>query len=184
MPKKNDKKNNADLPETEATESREEPVEEPAMEPVPHEQYAALAEELAGLKETNLRILAESENFKRRLTREKEEHCKFAAAGVLEDIVPVIDNLELALSHGRNNDACKDLVTGVEMTLKIFESTLEKHGLKSVGEVGERFDPAFHEAMGQEKRDDMGEGRVAQLLQRGYLLKDRLLRPAKVMVSA
>ncbi|HKK32300.1 MAG TPA: nucleotide exchange factor GrpE [Desulfomicrobiaceae bacterium] len=184
MPKKNDKTNNADLPENETAEPGDGPVEEPIMKPVPHEQFAALAEELAELKETNLRILAESENFKRRLTREKEEHCKFAAASVLEDIVPVLDNLELALSHGRNNEACKDLVTGVEMTMNIFESTLEKHGLKSVGQVGERFDPAFHEAMGQEKRDDLSEGLVSQLLQRGYLLKDRLLRPAKVMISA
>jgi len=184
MAQKDDKKHDLPTPETEAAPSPEDTVEEPVMEPVPHEQYAAVAEELAALKEANLRIMAESENFKRRLTREKEEHCKFAAAGVLEDIVPVIDNLELALSHGRNNEACKDLVTGVDMTLKIFESTLEKHGLKCVGQVGERFDPAFHEAMGQEQRDDLESGQVSQLLQRGYMLKDRLLRPAKVMVSA
>ena len=184
MSKKDDKKHNSPQPDPEEQQAPEETVEESVMEPVPHDQYAAVVEELAALREANLRVIAESENFKKRLTREKEEHCKFAAAGVLEDIVPVIDNLELALSHGRNNEACKDLVTGVDMTLRIFESTLEKHGLKSVGQVGETFDPAFHEAMGQEKRDDMKPGQVSQLLQRGYMLKERLLRPAKVMVSA
>lgn len=130
-----------------------------------------------------LRSLAEMDNFRKRMQREQEDFRKYAGDRVLADLLPVLDNLDLALAHGSGIDACKDFIMGVEMTRKLFLDTLERHGLTSHGTAGEPFNPEHHEAMGQEPRDDMEEGCVAQVLQRGYRLQDRLLRPAKVMVS-
>lgn len=134
-------------------------------------------------EDERLRNLAEMENFKKRMAREKEEFCKFANEGVLADLLPVLDNLGLALEHGRNVEACKDLTMGVEMTRKVFLDILKRHGLEPVGAPDEEFNPEFHEAVGQEEREDMEEGHVCQLLQQGYLLNGRLIRPAKVVVS-
>lgn len=147
------------------------------------EQYAQILIDLEELKKENLRILADSENFKKRLQREKDEYCKFATSTILEEIIPVIDNLDLALAHIKDNQACKDLALGVEMTQKIFLDTMKKHGLEQIADLDVPFDPAHHEAMGQVRRDDVEENTVCQMLQKGYILKERLLRPAKVMVS-
>ncbi|SDN58690.1 molecular chaperone GrpE [Desulfonauticus submarinus] len=142
--------------------------------------------ECAQLKEKEelvLRTLADAENLKKRLAREKEEFCKFATSTLLEDLLPIIDNLELALSHSQKQNECASLTEGIEMTLKMFRDVLKKYGLIPVGEVGEKFDPNIHEAMAQEEREDMEEGMVCQMYQRGYKLHDRLLRPARVIVS-
>jgi molecular chaperone GrpE len=147
------------------------------------EKYAQALADVEELKKDNLRVLADSENFKKRLLREKEDYFKFATSAILEEIIPVMDNLDLALAHGKQTEACKDLVTGVEMTMNIFLDTMKKHGLEQIAEVDVPFDPARHEALGQIERDDVGENTVCQMLQKGYMLKDRLLRPAKVMVS-
>ena len=158
------------------------PVEE-IQEPTLEEKYAQALADIDELKKDNLRVLADSENFKKRLLREKEEYFKFATSAILEEIIPVMDNLDLALAHGRQAEACKDLVMGVEMTMNIFLDTMKKHGLEQIGAVDVPFDPARHEALGQVERDDVDENTVCQMLQKGYLLKERLLRPAKVMVS-
>ena len=128
-------------------------------------------------------MLAEMENFKKRLTREKEEQVRYAAEQVLSDLLPTLDNLELALSYGRSNDACKEMLQGIEMTRKLFLDALDNHGLEQVGAVGEEFNPEIHEAMSREQRNDIPPGHVSQLFQTGYRLKGRLLRPAKVVVS-
>ena len=133
--------------------------------------------------EERLRSLAEMDNFKKRMHREQEEFRKYAAESVLADLVPVLDNLDLALAHGGRDEACKNLIMGVDMTRKVFLDTLKNHGLVPVGEEGEPFDPETHEAVSEEVREDMEEGRVAKLMQRGYRLRERLLRPARVAVS-
>lgn len=160
----------------------ETPVEE-IQEPTLEEKYAQALADIEELKKENLRVLADGENFKKRLTREKEEYFRFATSAILEEIIPVMDNLDLAMAHGRQAEACKDLVTGVEMTMNIFLDTMKRHGLVQIAAVDVPFDPAVHEAMGQTERDDLDENTVCQMLQKGYMLKDRLLRPAKVMVS-
>ena len=147
------------------------------------EKFCQECELLRNKQDEVLRILADSENLKKRLTREKEEFCKFATSTLLEDILPIMDNLELAITHGQKTEACKDLLQGVEMTLKMFQEILKKHGLEPVGEEGEKFDPNIHEAMAREERKDMQENMVSRLMRRGYKLHDRLLRPARVMVS-
>lgn len=132
--------------------------------------------------DARLRALAEVDNAKKRMEREHSEQARFAAEGVLSDILPSLDNLELALQHASGNEACKDFVTGVRMTRKLLDEALAGHGLKTVGERGEEFNPALHEAMGMVNDHEVPDGHISSLLARGYQLNGRLLRPAKVMV--
>ncbi|WP_291319460.1 nucleotide exchange factor GrpE [Desulfonatronospira sp.] len=158
-------------------------ISEQEMRDLCRENICPHCELLREQKNQALKAIADSENYKKRLAREKEEYCRYAVSSFIEEVIPVIDNLELALEHGRKNEACKDLAQGVEMTLNIFQQVLEKNNLKQVGSEGEDFDPNFHEAMAQQERQDMEEGKVCQVMQKGYLLGDRLIRPAKVLVS-
>ncbi|WP_027180521.1 nucleotide exchange factor GrpE [Maridesulfovibrio bastinii] len=134
-------------------------------------------------RDERLRAMAESENLKKRLARETDELKKFATEKVISDLLPVLDNLDLALAHSKNLDQCKDFVTGVEMTRKIFLDALGKHGLEPVGKAGDEFDPNFHEAMGMAQQADIPDNAVAQVMQCGYVLKGRVIRPAKVLVN-
>ena len=133
-------------------------------------------------EDTRLRALADLDNAKKRLNREREEQVKFAAESILNDIIPSLDNLDLALQHAAKNEGCKDFVIGVQMTRKLLQDTLEKHGLKKAGAIGDEFDPALHEAVGMVNSHDVPDNHVCGLLSSGYTLNGRLLRPAKVMV--
>lgn len=150
----------------------------------PEEEIARLRQEVAAETDKRLRALAETDNLKKRLIREKEEFVKFAAEGVLADLLPVLDNLDLALAHGRALEACKDIVLGVDMTRKVFLDTLARHGLEPCGVAGEEFNPEMHEAVGTQPVKPGGPeaGKVALVMQAGYRLRGRLLRPAKVLV--
>ncbi len=153
------------------------------LEKLCRERICPECSELAKLREDTLRIMAEADNVKKRLQREKEEFCKFATQSVLEDLLPVLDNLDLALEHGRKLKGCSELAHGVEMTRKIFLDILAKHELEPLGAAGEEFDPTWHEALGQQPHPEIEPGRICQLVQKGYRLKGRLVRPAKVLVS-
>ncbi|GAB7082135.1 nucleotide exchange factor GrpE [Megalodesulfovibrio paquesii] len=133
--------------------------------------------------DARLRMLAEMDNYKKRLQREKDDFVRFANEKLVADLIPALDAMDLALKHGANVPGCKDVVMGVEMTRKMFLDTLSQHGLCAVGAVGEEFTPERHEALGEEPREDMAPGLVCQLITRGYLLKERLVRPAQVLVS-
>ena len=128
-----------------------------------------------------LRSLAEMENFKRRLHREVEEKEKYAGETVLADLLPALDSLDLAIQYAQDKDS--PLLQGVIMTRKLLLDALKPHGFCPVGECGEAFDHELHEALGEEERGDLPPLHIACLMQRGYKLKDRLLRPAKVTVS-
>ena len=137
----------------------------------------------AELEEMRLRSAAEMENFKKRLTREHQEQMRYAAEKVLGDLMPTLDNLDLALQYGSKNEACKDMLQGIVMTHKSLLDAVARHGLSPVGVEGEEFNPEIHEAVGFDSRTDLAAGSVARVLQRGYKLGERLLRPAKVMVN-
>ena len=137
----------------------------------------------AEVEELRLRSAAEMDNFKKRLNREHQEQMRYAAEKVLSDLLPTLDNLDLALHYGSRHDACRDMLQGVAMTRKLLLEAVIKHGLTPLGEEGEEFSPEVHEAMGFEARSELASGVVARVLQRGYKLGDRLLRPAKVMVN-
>ena len=138
---------------------------------------------MAAENDRRLRALAEAENIKKRLVKEKEEFVKFAAEGILADLLPVLDNLDLAIRHGQGVSGCKDVLLGVEMTRKVFLDTLAQHGLEAFGQPGEPFDPNLHEAVSVEAAPGTPEGRVLAVQLKGYRLRGRLLRPAKVVVS-
>lgn len=153
----------------------------------PEEQIAQLKAALkaaqAEVLDVRMRAQAETENFKKRLQREHEDHLKYAAEKVLKDLIPTLDNLELAITYGSDNEACQDMLKGITMTHKLFIDALGRHGLLPVGKEGEPFDPARHEAVGFDSRADLKPDTVARVLQSGYQLEGRLLRPAKVMVN-
>ncbi len=133
--------------------------------------------------QTRLRALAEMENYKKRLAREHEEQLTYAAEKVLSSLLPSLDNLDLALQYGGQNEACKDMLMGIEMTRKLLLEAVKNHGLEPVGEMGEEFTPELHEGLIFETREDLEENRVSNVMQRGYKLKGRLIRPAKVSIS-
>lgn len=137
----------------------------------------------AEMRDLRMRSQAELENFKKRLSREHDEHLKYAAEKVMKDIIPSLDNLELAITYGSRDEACKNMLQGVEMTEKLLLDAVGRHGLERVGKVGEVFDPSLHEAIGTDSRPDMEPDTVTRVMQSGYNLQGRLLRPAKVMVN-
>ena len=131
-----------------------------------------------------LRQRAELENFRKRSQREKEDLARFANENLLRDLLPVLDNLERALDHARKEgETGKGLLEGVEMTLGQFQKLLEKFGVSAVDAMGEPFNPAWHEAMGQLESTEHAPNTVIQEMQKGYVLNERLLRPALVLIA-
>lgn len=139
-------------------------------------------------------LLAEIENMRKRFVRERSELIKMANEGLLKAILPVVDNLELAIKAAKdaeaklaeqekNNPVLKSLFQGVEMTLKHMEATLEQVGVKTIKALGERFDPTVHEAVGHAKVEEHEDDKVAAEVQRGFSLHERVLRPARVIVN-
>jgi molecular chaperone GrpE len=163
--------------ETEAKETVEAP---PSLE----QELAASRAETQKNWDLYLRSRADLENFRKRTQREKEDLARFANEKILREVLPVVDNLERALDHARKEDqGVEGLLQGVEMTLDQLQKALEKFGVTPVDALGAPFDPAFHEAVGQIESAECPPNSVAQQLQKGYLLNDRLLRPALVMVA-
>ena len=133
--------------------------------------------------EKMLRATADLENYKKRATKEKEEVQKFGSEKLLRDFLPVVDNFDRALEHARTSGDIESLKKGVEMTRKLFEDTLAKHGVKSFSSKGELFDPNRHEAMSAAESDELPPNHVHSEYLRGFTLNDRLIRPALVVVS-
>jgi molecular chaperone GrpE len=146
------------------------------------DQLAAAQAEALVNRDHYLRARADLENFRKRAQREKEDLLKFSNETILRELLPVIDNLERALQHAAV-DGEKGLLQGVELTLGQFAKVLEKFNVVAIDAVGELFDPARHEAMGQIESSEQPVNTVVQLLQKGYLLNDRLLRPAMVLIA-
>jgi molecular chaperone GrpE len=130
-----------------------------------------------------LRQVAELENFKKRLAREKGEAIRFANESLIKDLLPVLDNLERAVEHARDGGNGKPLLEGIEMVLKVFLEVLAKHGVTQISAIGEPFDPEKHEAIAQVESEEHQPNTVVAEHHRGYYLLDRLLRPSLVSVS-
>ena len=146
-------------------------------------QLTAKEEEVKTNYDRYIRQVAEMENFKKRTTRDREESVRYANETLVKDLLPVIDNLERAIGHAASGDNGKLLVEGVDMVLKGFLDTLAKHGVRPVAAVGLAFDPAQHEALAQVESAVHPPNIVIEAHQSGYLMRDRLLRPALVTVS-
>ena len=156
----------------------------PAPGPTPEEQIAAARKETAAAQERYLRAVADLENFRKRTVREKDELRQFAAAGLLEDLIPILDNLGLGLAAAKQQADGKSIVDGVGMVLEQFKSTLARHGLKEINPVGAAFDPNQHDCISHQPSADVPEEKVMQVVRLGYALNGRLLRPASVVVSS
>jgi molecular chaperone GrpE len=127
-----------------------------------------------------MRTLADFENYRKRADREKTEFFKYALAGVLKDLLPVLDNFDRALDHAESGD---DFHKGVALIYKQMWDVLQRHGLRPIEEAGVPFDPRIHEAVVQEENPSVPSNTVVAILQKGYFLHDRLLRPAMVKVA-
>jgi len=131
-----------------------------------------------------LRVSAEFENYKKRTTRELEEFRKFANQSLIKEMLSVVDNLELAMNSTNGHKTIdQGLLQGLDMTHKEILKVFEKFNVKPIEAKGQTFDPTFHEAVMQEATDEFDENTVINELQKGYLIHDRLLRPAMVVVA-
>jgi molecular chaperone GrpE len=177
------------LEETESVAAADAAVEGEAVAEDAAKELREAREELAALRDRVLRMAAESENFKKRMERERIAGLKYAGEAIFREMLPVVDNLERAIGQGivSGADAEKNLaalLAGVQLVLKSLLSTLEKFEVKPVESVGQPFDPQKQEALTMEASDTVPANHVILEYEKGYYYKDRLLRAAKVVVSS
>jgi molecular chaperone GrpE len=162
---------------------------EPAPEAATPDPVDVLAKEVAETKDRLLRTLAEMENLRRRTEREIVDARQYAVAGFARDILAIADNMQRALDtvgadvRAKADDSLKALIDGVELTERELLKTMEKHGVTKFDPQGQKFDPNFHQAMFEMPDPNLPAGTVAQVMQAGFMIGDRMLRPALVGVS-
>lgn len=179
-------------PETADQQLAEEPVGETLVDPLTEailriqELEAQLAEAAKKEQDIMLRSRAEMDNIRRRAEQDVEKAHKFALEKFAKDILNTIDNLERALATTVNieDDAVKALFNGVELTLKELLATVARFGIEPVGVVGETFNPDLHQAISMQQTEGFEANQITTVLQKGYLLNSRVIRPAMVMVAA
>ena len=145
---------------------------------------AGLQADLDRFRDLALRSQADFENYKKRSAREKEEAIKYANSSLLERLVSIIDNFELGLAAAKKQGEQSPIYSGMVLVQKQLNDLLAENGLQPIEAEGRRFDPNVHEAIAHEPSDQVPEGFVLRQARRGYRFKDRLLRPAKVVVSS
>jgi molecular chaperone GrpE len=169
--------------ENNPTETPATPAPGPAPEQLADLQArAAKADEF---KDNWIRTAADLENFKKRAARERIEAAQFANAQLLQKLVPILDNFEMAQTAAQNavGDKLASLQSGIAMIQQQLKNALTEAGLEEIDAAGKLFDPALHEAVSQQETAAVPEGHVAQQLRKGYKLRERLLRPATVIVA-
>jgi molecular chaperone GrpE len=178
-----------EFPEEDSPESTAR-TEEGAEKPVEEMTKQELLQKLKDAEEKSqenydryMRAYAEMDNVKKRGAKEREELAKFANESLIKELLPVIDSLDKALDHGREDANLAELIKGIEMTRKGMMDTLEKAGLTEVEAVGKPFDPNFHEAISKQQDDTLPPNHVSMEMQKGYVLNGRLIRPSMVVIS-
>ena len=131
-----------------------------------------------------LRSAADLDTFRRRMQRDMEEIRKFAIQPFVEELLPVIDNLELGLVHAKKSGDVKELVVGIEMVLSQIKKVFANFGIEEINPIGKDFDPKFHECVKHEPSKGVDENKIASVMRVGYVLNGRLIRPASVIVSS
>lgn len=167
-----------------AQEAQSQETAAPAPEPV--DETAELKAEADRYRDQALRAAADLENFRKRMIREKEEAIRFANAGILEKLLPILDNFELGLEAARGDASApgtKGIVDGFSMVHRQLGDFLVSSGLQPIDAVGQPFDPKLHEALGHETDAAQEDGIVLRQMRRGYRLADRLIRPSSVIVN-
>ena len=175
--------------ELEKPNSKEEPLEEEKLlenkeeVSVMQQLKEAQAEAIQG-KEHYFRALADLENFRRRVAREKEELRKFATQDLMQSLLPVLDNLQIGLNSARNHSQANcSVIEGFQLVAEQMKSLLQEYGLQEINPK-EAFDPSFHDCVAHETSTEIPEGHIIKVMRVGYKLQDRLLRPASVVVSS
>ncbi|WP_422056364.1 nucleotide exchange factor GrpE [Sphingomonas sp.] len=172
---------------TEATDDLRQETAEAAPEVAEQDRVAALEAELAEAKSATLYARAEAQNLLRRAQKEAEDARNYAATGFARDILSVADNLGRALAaipeELREDDKMKGLITGLEATGRELDSVFARHGISKISALGEALDPNRHQAMMEMPSADAEPGTIVQEIQAGYMIRDRLLRPALVGVA-
>jgi len=170
-------------------DSSDEPLVALEAGTVSPEQFAELKERAAKADEhweRLLRTTADFDNFKKRAAREKQDAIKFANESLLQKLIPVIDNFDMALAAAQTTakgNAVQSLQTGVNMIYQQLKAALTEAGLEELDATDKPFDPNLHEAVSQKETAEVPEGQVVQQLRKGYKFRDRLLRPATVVVA-
>ncbi len=172
---------------TDAPEDLRQETADEAPEVADHDRVAELETQLAEAQSATLYARAEAQNLLRRAQKEAEDARAYAATGFARDILSVADNLSRALSaipeELREDERLKGLVTGLEATGRELDSVFARHGISKVSALGEALDPNRHQAMMEVPSDDAAPGTIVQEIQTGYMIRDRLLRPALVGVA-
>lgn len=155
----------------------------PNREDVLEARLKALEQEKNELSDRLLRTMAEFDNYRKRATREKEGLVKYGTERIAFEILPVVDNFERALEQSHQATDPGAVVDGLKMILKQLMAALEKFEIKPFTSIGEQFNPEIHEAMAQQEHPDHEDNTVIEQFQKGYMLGERMLRPARVLVS-
>ena len=149
----------------------------------PQDQLVQLKAELSKYKDVALRSVADLDNYRKRMAREKDDAIRYANTSFLERLIPILDNFELGLQAAKAGGSQSAVQDGMMMVFKQLQDFLASCGVETVDATGQHFDPNVHEAIAQEENEEVAEGFVIRQLRKGYKLKDRLLRPANVVVS-
>jgi molecular chaperone GrpE len=176
----------ASSPESSSAESQSNSNSNDKGGPSQDDPAGALAQktdECQALQEKYLRLAAEFENYKRIAQRDQREYSRFANEQVLKELLPVVDNLERAIQSAKTSSETNTVIEGVQLTLKQFLETLSKFGVRPITSVGQPFDPSRHQAVTRTDDPDAPENTVVEEFQKGYLLHERVLRPAMVTVA-
>lgn len=169
---------------TETTETKDEVVEEKTAEELLQEKVDKLEEELKQSEDKYLRLYAEFENFKRRKNKEIETNNVYKSQKVITEILPSLDNLERALQVESDNEEIKLLLKGVEMVYEGLLNVLKSEGVELIETENAQFDPNYHHAVMQDEDSEKESGAILDTFQKGYKLKDRVIRPAMVKVNS
>jgi molecular chaperone GrpE len=166
--------------------ARRQPADAGQTEPVPEGGDAALLrEQLADAQDRLLRLQAEFENFRKRALRERQEALQYGSQNLFKDLLPVVDNLERAIGHARESGGgdLPSFLQGVELVERELLGILEKNHVTEIDALGKVFDPSLHEAMAQVESGDVPPNTIVDVLQKGFQLRDRLVRPSRVIVT-
>lgn len=140
--------------------------------------------EIKNLKDKYLRALADQDNLRKRVEKEKSELFNYGLTNFMKELLPIVDALESALTEAEKSSNNSDaMVEGIKLTLSKFHSTLKKHGVKEIEALKKPFDPSLHEAIARTERDDVEPMTIVEEIEKGYILKGRILRPSKVVVA-
>ncbi len=158
-------------------------MQEELVEDVEVDELTMARQECQEVKDQLLRLAAEFENYKKRMERDRSKALKYAEESFIRDLLPSLDNLERAIEQGQKSDNNSELLQGVELTIKGIIATLDKFQVTPLESIGQPFDPNIHEALAMDYSDEVAENHVLVEFEKGYNYKDKLLRPAKVVVS-